>query len=80
MNRLQKFVEQGAFGQRAGRTAYAFNASILPEPGKGLKLRHCSTLLALRFCANRRHHAVLIFRGWRQTGGAAQATPALTNR
>ena len=39
MNRLQKFVEQGAFGERPGRTAYAFNASVLPEPGKGLDWR-----------------------------------------
>jgi hypothetical protein len=24
MNRLQKFVEQGPYGEKAGRTAYAF--------------------------------------------------------
>jgi hypothetical protein len=39
MNRLQKFVEQGAFGERPGRTAYAFSALVLPEPGKGLDWR-----------------------------------------
>lgn len=39
MNRSQKFVEQGDFGKRAGRTAYAFTPSILPEPGKGLGWR-----------------------------------------
>jgi len=39
MNRLQKFVEQGAYGERTGRTAYAFNASILPEATKGLDWR-----------------------------------------
>jgi hypothetical protein len=39
MNRLQKFVEQGDFGERAGRNAYAFNVSILPEPRKGLDWR-----------------------------------------
>lgn len=39
MNRLQKFVEQGAYGERPGRTAYAFNASTLPEPKKGLDWR-----------------------------------------
>ena len=35
MNRLQKFVEQGAYGERPGRTAYAFNATVLPEPKNG---------------------------------------------
>lgn len=39
MNRLQKFIEQGAFGERSGRTAYAFNATVLPEPTKGLDWR-----------------------------------------
>lgn len=39
MNRLQKFVEQGAYGERPGRTAYAFNAALLPEPAKGLDWR-----------------------------------------
>ncbi|MGY0573251.1 hypothetical protein ACTGJ9_020915 [Bradyrhizobium sp. RDM12] len=39
MNRLQKYVEQGAVGERPGRIAYAFNASILPEPTKGLDWR-----------------------------------------
>lgn len=46
MNRLQKFVEQGASGERPGRTAYAFNASILPEPGKGLDWRPVSSFSA----------------------------------
>lgn len=39
MNRLKKFVEQGAYGERPARTAYAFNASALPEPTKGLDWR-----------------------------------------
>ncbi|MVT69991.1 hypothetical protein GPL21_33450 [Bradyrhizobium pachyrhizi] len=39
MNRLQKFVEQGAYGERPGRTAYAFNATMLPEPTAGLDWR-----------------------------------------
>ena len=42
MKRLQKFVEQGANGERTGRTAYAFNAAILPEPTKGLDWRPVS--------------------------------------
>jgi len=37
MNRLQKFVEQGAYGEKPGRTAYAFGPGNLPEPGKGLR-------------------------------------------
>ncbi|QOG18234.1 MULTISPECIES: hypothetical protein [Bradyrhizobium] len=39
MNRLQKFVEQGGYGERTGRTAYAFNVSNLPEATKGLDWR-----------------------------------------
>jgi hypothetical protein len=37
VNRLQKFVEQGAYGEKAGRTAYAFGPDNLPEPGKNLE-------------------------------------------
>ncbi|QIG96300.1 hypothetical protein [Bradyrhizobium sp. 6(2017)] len=37
MNRLQKFVEHGA--ERPGRTAYAFNATVLPEPEAGFNWR-----------------------------------------
>ncbi|WP_152977503.1 hypothetical protein [Bradyrhizobium pachyrhizi] len=33
MNRLQKFVEQGGATDQPGRTAYAFNATVLPEAG-----------------------------------------------
>jgi len=39
MNRLQKFVEEGAYGEPPGRTAYAFNAALLPEPTRGLDWR-----------------------------------------
>jgi|EndMetStandDraft_3_1072993.scaffolds.fasta_scaffold1717028_1 hypothetical protein len=42
MNRLQKFVEQGGYGERTGRTAYAFNVSNLPEATKGLDWRSIS--------------------------------------
>jgi hypothetical protein len=37
MNRLQKFVEQGPYGEKPGRTAYAFGMDNLPEPGKDLE-------------------------------------------
>lgn len=39
MNRLQKFIEQGAYSERPGRTAYAFDATTLPEATKGLDWR-----------------------------------------
>ncbi|MCP3397799.1 MULTISPECIES: hypothetical protein [unclassified Bradyrhizobium] len=39
MNRLQKYVEQGSDGERPGRTAYAFNATVLPEPKNGFDWR-----------------------------------------
>jgi hypothetical protein len=39
MNRLMKFVEQGAFGEKSGRTAYAFKLSSLPPAHEGLDWR-----------------------------------------
>ena len=40
MNRQQKFAEQGAYGERVGRTAYALEESALPEPAAGLRWHH----------------------------------------
>jgi hypothetical protein len=37
MNRLQKFVEQDLYGEKSGRTAYAFGSGNLPEADKGLE-------------------------------------------
>lgn len=37
MNRLQKFVEQGADGGEPGRTAYAFSQDNLPPPAANLE-------------------------------------------
>jgi hypothetical protein len=37
MNRLQKFVEQGADGGEPGRTAYAFSQDNLPPPAENLE-------------------------------------------
>jgi hypothetical protein len=34
MNRLRKFVEQGAYREKPGRTAYAFGPGNLPERAK----------------------------------------------
>ena len=32
MNRLQKYVERGPYGEGPGRTAYVVDANKLPEP------------------------------------------------
>jgi hypothetical protein len=37
MNRLQKFVEQGRYGEKPGRTAYAFGPGNLPEPSANME-------------------------------------------
>jgi hypothetical protein len=37
MNRLRKCVEQGTYGEKPGRTAYALRPDNLPAPSKGLK-------------------------------------------
>lgn len=37
MNRLRKYVERGPFGEGPGRTAYALDASKLPEPNGGFQ-------------------------------------------
>jgi hypothetical protein len=37
MNRLQKFVERGAYGEGAGRCAYVLQSSALPAPSDGMK-------------------------------------------
>lgn len=36
-NRLQKFVERGAFGEGPGRTAYVLDLSALPPALDGMK-------------------------------------------
>ena len=36
MTRLQKFIEQGAYGEKSGRVAYAFNFNSLPQPNNGM--------------------------------------------
>jgi hypothetical protein len=46
MNRLQKFTEQGAYGEKPGRIAYAFGVSHLPEPGPGMTWRAVATFSA----------------------------------
>ena len=37
MNRLQKFVEKGAYGEGPGRTAYALDPNLLPQSAEGMK-------------------------------------------
>lgn len=34
MNRLQKFIEQGAYGEKPGRTAYALARATCRSPAK----------------------------------------------
>jgi hypothetical protein len=46
MNRLQKFVEQGAYGERPGRTAYALGQGNLPEHCKGMEWTPVSSFSA----------------------------------
>jgi hypothetical protein len=46
MNRLQKFIEQGACGEKSGRTAYAFPSSSLPQPAKGMEWRNVPSFSA----------------------------------
>jgi len=46
MNRLQKFVERGAFGEGPGRTAYVLNPMKLPDPSRGFEWAHRGRLLA----------------------------------
>jgi hypothetical protein len=36
MTRLQKFVEQGAYGETSGRVAYVLRLDSLPEAGEGM--------------------------------------------
>ncbi|MCP3392336.1 hypothetical protein NLM27_26665 [Bradyrhizobium sp. CCGB12] len=37
MNRLQKFVERGAFGEGPGRAAYVLDPTKLPNPSRGFE-------------------------------------------
>jgi hypothetical protein len=36
MNRLQKFVERGAYGEGLSRSAYVLQFSSLPQAGEGM--------------------------------------------
>jgi hypothetical protein len=36
ITRLQKFIEQGAYGEKSGRVAYAFTLGSLPQPNEGM--------------------------------------------
>jgi hypothetical protein len=39
VNRLKKFIERRADGERSGRIAYAFDGSSLPQPAEGMDWR-----------------------------------------
>jgi hypothetical protein len=36
MTRLQKFIEQGAYGEKSGRVAYPIKSNLLPQPNDGM--------------------------------------------
>jgi hypothetical protein len=36
MNRLQKFIEQGAYGEKSGRVAYVLRLDTLPDSIEGM--------------------------------------------
>jgi hypothetical protein len=36
MNRLQKFIEQGAYGEKSGRVAYVLRLDSMPEAGESM--------------------------------------------
>lgn len=42
MNRLQKFIERGAFGEGPGRAAYLLDPTKLPKPNSGFEWRAVS--------------------------------------
>ena len=46
MNRLQKFVERGAYGEGPGRTAYILNLSSLPPAAEGMDWQKIDTFSA----------------------------------
>ncbi|QQO20227.1 hypothetical protein JJB98_10020 [Bradyrhizobium diazoefficiens] len=45
MNRLQKFVERGAFGEDPGRAAYVLDPKKLPKPNSGFEWRAVSDFM-----------------------------------
>ena len=46
MTRLQKFVEQDAFGKNSGRVAYGFRLDLLPEASDGMSWRKIESFSA----------------------------------
>jgi hypothetical protein len=42
MTMLQKYIEQGPYGEKSGRVAYAFKPNSLPPPEEGMtwKISH----------------------------------------
>lgn len=46
MNRLQKFVERGPYGEGPGRTAYILDAEDLPAPTDGMEWQRIDTFNA----------------------------------
>jgi hypothetical protein len=48
MDRLQKYIERGPFGEGPGRTAYVTDTGKLPEPNGGFEWRSVDDFIADR--------------------------------
>jgi hypothetical protein len=48
MTRLQKFIEQGAYGEKSGRIAYVFRLDLLPEAGQGMTWQKVETFTQIK--------------------------------
>jgi hypothetical protein len=46
VTRLQKFIEQGAYGEKSGRVAYVLRLDSLPETGEGMAWRKAESFNA----------------------------------
>ena len=46
MTGLQKFIEQGAYGEKSGRVAYVSRLDSLPEAGEGMTWQKAESFIA----------------------------------
>jgi len=68
MTRLQKFIEQGAYGEKSGRVAYVFRLDLLPPAAEGMTWQEIETFDAendlLRDAGLKEVFAVAIEKGY----------------
>jgi hypothetical protein len=43
VTRLQKFIEQGPYGEKSRRVAYVFRLDLLPEAGESMTWQHAKS-------------------------------------